>query len=122
MVRARQTSLSSESRRIEWSSAHGTSCPISESDDVLFISYDVNMPYIYVLFYEEIPPAEYRDSVTFMNPGDAFEWVSSMGRWRFGRDVPEEAALAILPAEKCLGLNVEAQYGYWAVVNTDENF
>lgn len=101
---------------IEYASAN------SEAEDVLFISYDVNMPYIYVLFYEEIPPAEYRESVTYMNPGDAFEWVSSMGRWRFGREVPGEARLAILPAEKCLGLNVEAQYGYWAVVNTDGNF
>lgn len=93
----------------------------SGADDVLFVSYDVNMPYIYVLFYEEIPPEEYRADVTFMNPGGAFEWVSSVGRWRFGREVPEEAVLAILPAEKAFGLPVEAQFGYWAVVNTDEN-
>lgn len=93
----------------------------SEADDVLFVSYDVNMPYIYVLFYEEIPAEEFRQSVTYMNPGGAFEWVSSMGRWRFGREVPEEAALAIIPAEKALGLPVEAQFGYWAVVNTSEN-
>ena len=100
---------------IEYASAE------SETGDVLFVSYDVNMPYIYVLFYEEIPPQEYRDSVSFMNPGGAFEWVSRMGRWRFGREVPEEAAYAILPAEKVIGLPVEAQFGHWAVVHADES-
>jgi len=93
----------------------------SEAEDILFVSYDVNMPYIYVLFYEEIPPEEFQASVTYMNPGGAFEWVSRMGRWRFGREVPEEAVLAILPAEKSFGLPIEAQFGHWAVVNTSEN-
>jgi len=92
----------------------------SEADDVLFVSYDVNMPYIYVLFYEEIPPAQYRESVTYMNPGGAFEWVSAMGRWRFGREIPEEAVRAVIPAEKSWGLMVEAQFGKWAVVSTAE--
>ena len=93
----------------------------SAEDEVLFVSYDVNMPYIYVLFYEEIPPEEYCGNVTYMNPGGAFEWVSSMGRWRFGREIPAEAVFAVVPAEKAFGLPVEAQFGHWAVVNTGEN-
>ena len=66
-------------------------------------------------------PEEYRESVTYMNPGGAFEWVSSMGRWRFGREIPAEAVYAVVLAEKAFGLPVEAQFGHWAVVNTGDN-
>ncbi|MDR2530401.1 MAG: phospholipid carrier-dependent glycosyltransferase [Oscillospiraceae bacterium] len=40
-----------------------------------------NMPYIYVLFDELVPPGDYHASVEFLNPGDAFEWPAYFN-WR----------------------------------------
>ncbi|QSF45551.1 glycosyltransferase family 39 protein [Paenibacillus tianjinensis] len=56
----------------------------------IYVTDEVNMPYIYVLFYEQINPHDFRESVVYSNPGDAFQQVSSFGRYRFGR--PDELA------------------------------
>lgn len=50
----------------------------------IYITNQVNMPYIYVLFYEKINPQEFQDSVVYANPGAAFQQVTSFGRYRFG--------------------------------------
>lgn len=50
----------------------------------VYVTDEVNMPYIYVLFYERINPHDFRESVVYSNPGDAFQQVSSFGRYRFG--------------------------------------
>lgn len=56
----------------------------SQSGGKVYITDQVNMPYIYVLFYEEIDPHEFIKTVSYHNPGDAFQQVSSFGRYVFG--------------------------------------
>ncbi|WP_249896631.1 glycosyltransferase family 39 protein [Paenibacillus sp. PK3_47] len=55
-----------------------------QSTGDVYVTNDVNMPYIYVLFYERISPHDFLDSVVYANPGDAFQQVSSFGRYKFG--------------------------------------
>lgn len=64
----------------------------------IYVTDSVNMPYIYVLFYEEINPHDFVDSVSYVNPGDPFQLVDSFGRYRFGspRMIPGEQAAYIL--------------------------
>ncbi|OKP80506.1 hypothetical protein A3844_27300 [Paenibacillus helianthi] len=50
----------------------------------VYVTDKVNMPYIYVLFYEKINPHDFLDSVKYINPGDAFQRVASFGRYKFG--------------------------------------
>lgn len=60
----------------------------------IYITNNVNMPYIYVLFYERINPHDFQDSAVYANPGEAFQRVSSFGRYRFDdlNMVPANAA------------------------------
>ena len=44
----------------------------------------VNMPYIFVLFYNQEDPRVFKQTARFANPGDEFETVSSFGRYTFG--------------------------------------
>lgn len=80
-----------------------------------FCSYSVNMPYIFVLFTEKIPPQTYLSSVEYMNPDSAFEWVSSLEGWHFG-SVPCGENCAILRYDKIPpSYEVVNRYGEWCV-------
>jgi hypothetical protein len=78
-----------------------------ESDGDIYVTDKVNMPYIYVLFYEQINPHDFLATVNYSNPGGAFQQVSSFGRYKFGNSsiAPGEAATYIfwngdpIPAE-----------------------
>jgi len=56
-----------------------------ESSGNIYITDKVNMPYIYVLFYEQISPHDFLKTVNYANPGGAFQQVSSFGRYVFGK-------------------------------------
>ncbi|NQX48849.1 carbohydrate-binding protein [Paenibacillus tritici] len=60
----------------------------------IYVTNNVNMPYIYVLFYEQMNPHDFLKSVVYANPGEAFQRVSSFGRYKFDdmRTVPAGAA------------------------------
>ncbi len=49
----------------------------------IYVTNEVNMPYIYVLFYQQIDPHLFRDTVTYYNT-DGFGWVKTFGCYRFG--------------------------------------
>lgn len=71
----------------------------SERPDArIYVTNQVNMPYIYVLFYRKIDPEIYKNSVKFRNPGAEFEWVVSFGRYNFGiNDInPSENAIYVI--------------------------
>ena len=86
----------------------------------IFCSYDVNMPYIFVLFATEMPVEQYRESVEFMNPGAAFEWVCAVDGWHFGY-APDGEPCAIVRYDKVPeAYRIEARYGEWCVCMTDE--
>jgi len=57
----------------------------AESSGRIYITNQVNMPYIYVLFYERISPHDFAADVRYSNPGGAFQQVSSFGRYVFGQ-------------------------------------
>lgn len=44
----------------------------------------VNMPYIFVLFYEKIDPKKFYETVVYKNPGAEFQQVLSFDRFTFG--------------------------------------
>lgn len=90
------------------------------TDDTVWISDAVNMPYIYVLFYEQIPPNEYLDTVVYVNPGEAFENVIACAGWRFGTIVPKDGTLCIMNVENTEAMEVLAEFGDFAVAKYSE--
>jgi len=64
----------------------------------IYITNKVNMPYIYVLFYEQISPHDFLNTVNYSNPGAAFQQVTSFGRYKFGSYsmIPGESAAYVL--------------------------
>ncbi|WP_150271928.1 ArnT family glycosyltransferase [Paenibacillus tepidiphilus] len=87
------------------SAGEAISYATEHSSGDIYVTDMINMPYIYVLFYEQIKPADFLESVVYANPGEAFQRVSSFGRYRFGRllNVPAGTAYVfhnndVLPA------------------------
>ncbi len=86
----------------------------------VWITTEVNMPYVYVLFTTGIPPEEFQATVRYADPEAAFRHVTRFGRWRFGRVLPEEG-LCILPEpeareyERNGYLRVRGVFGLYAV-------
>lgn len=54
-----------------------------ETEGRIYVTDDVMMPYIFVLFYEKIDPRQFIDTVDYVNPGAAFQFVRSFGRYYF---------------------------------------
>lgn len=65
----------------------------------IWVTGDVNMPYIYALFCERTPTGEFLDSVVYVNPDGAFRNVSSFGRFRFYGEPPENAVKVMEKAD-----------------------
>ncbi len=56
----------------------------SQNPDVkIYVTNQVNMPYVYVLFYQRIDPEIFINSVKYYNPGGEFQLVKSFGRYEF---------------------------------------
>lgn len=53
------------------------------TDGVIVVTDQVNMPYIYALFYGKANPREFAETVNYVNPQDGFRFVSSFGRYQF---------------------------------------
>jgi 4-amino-4-deoxy-L-arabinose transferase-like glycosyltransferase len=51
---------------------------------VCVTDYKVYMPYIFVLFVEKMPPAQYLKQVEYVDPGQPLREVRSLGRYTFG--------------------------------------
>lgn len=87
-----------------------------ETEGQVHVTDRVNMPYIYVLFYEKVDPRVFADSVVYANPGAPFQQVSSFGRFTFGQAAPEagQGTVYVLhnselpPAASLEGFNVRA--------------
>jgi 4-amino-4-deoxy-L-arabinose transferase-like glycosyltransferase len=56
-----------------------------ETEGDIYVTDQVMMPYIYVLFYEKIEPRQFIDTVEYINPGQPFQFVRSFGRYHFGK-------------------------------------
>ena len=53
------------------------------------VTGQVNMPYVYVLFYRQFDPDKFISTVKYSNPGAEFRGVSSFDRYYFGLDYCE---------------------------------
>ncbi|AEI39241.1 ArnT family glycosyltransferase [Paenibacillus mucilaginosus] len=58
----------------------------TQTDQHIYITEKINMPYIYVLFYQKINPYEYKNTVVFQNPESPFQIVTSFSRYHFGTE------------------------------------
>lgn len=54
-----------------------------ETEGNIYVTDQVMMPYIYVLFYEKIEPQKFMNTVDYINPGAPFQFVRSFGRYYF---------------------------------------
>lgn len=89
---------------------------VAERDpDSAYISYYVNQPYIFALFYTRTPPQEFLDTVDYINPDGAFRWVRSFGYWRFGPAAEAEGQYLILHVSEAEGRTVLARFGQYVV-------
>ena len=82
--------------------------------DTVWITGEVNMPYIYALFAAETPPGDFLATVDYLNPNGAFRRVLSFGKYRFYGEAPE--GLCILPARQAGEGEVLGIFGGYAVV------
>lgn len=80
-----------------------------------FVSYYVNQPYIFVLFYTQTPPGEFADTVSYINPDGAFRWVRSFGCWRFGSAERAEGEYLILHRSEAAGRRILESFGEYVV-------
>lgn len=60
-----------------------------ETGGTVHVAAKVNMPYVYVLFYERISPVDFAATVVYRNPDGAFRQVESFGRYVFGKATPQ---------------------------------
>lgn len=83
----------------------------------IWITGQVNSPYIYVLFYDRVPPGDFIDSVEYIDPDAAFRAVSSFGSYRFGGKMPEGDFAYIIPADNEYAgeLKIMGQFGNYFV-------
>ena len=87
--------------------------------ETLWVTGDVNMPYVYVLFATETPAEEFLKTVRYRNPTGAFRQVLAFGKYRFYGEPPE--GLCILPRRQAPEEETLAVFGGYAVVRREES-
>lgn len=87
----------------------------AQDPESVFISYYVNQPYIFVLFYEQIDPFDFIDTVDYVNPDGAFRWVRSFGTYRFGYAADANGEYLILHKSEASGHTALANFGDFVV-------
>ena len=96
-----------------------------EYEGPVWISTEVNMPYIYVLFATGIPPEEFLSTVNYADENAPFRRVTRFGRWRFGKILPKRGLCILSEAEarqyeKGGYLRVLEVYGCYAVAEAGD--
>jgi len=74
------------------------------------VTGNVNMPYIFVLFYTREDPRRFAETVVYDNPGAEFQSVSSFGRYTFGLERCRDAAAVIVASKDEKGSFDPARY------------
>ena len=98
---------------------------VREGEEPVWITNQVNMPYVYVLFVTGTSPEDFQATVRYADPEAAFRHVTRFGRWRFGRLLPE-SGLCILTEreareyEKDGYLRIRAVFGLYAVAEAGD--
>lgn len=55
----------------------------TKNKEVIYVTNEVNQPYIFTLFYDKTSPREYQETVAFFSQYSAFEQISSYGKYCF---------------------------------------
>jgi len=80
----------------------------TQTEGDVCVTDKVNMPYIFVLFYNREDPRMFRETVHFANPGAEFETVSSFGRYQFGLgDCADSASVIVATHAESADLRLE---------------
>ena len=82
----------------------------------VYISGQINQPYIYLLFYEKISPHYFIENVNFYDSSAAFCYAESLGKYSFNPLNANESEWLILFGSEAQGLNVEKTFRNFAVV------
>ena len=62
----------------------------------IYVTSTLNMSYIYVLFYQQIPPGDFAETVVYADPEAAFRQVLSFGRYTFQGSAGESRASCLV--------------------------
>lgn len=81
----------------------------------VYITDQVNAPYIFALFYTQTPPDEFVRTVDYINPDGAFRAVRSFGHFRFGSEEDAEGEYYILHFSEVNDLEIIAAFGNYCV-------
>ena len=98
---------------------------LEEGDEPVWITNNVNMPYVYVLFARGTTPEEFQADLVYADPDAPFRRVTRFSRWRFGSVLPE-AGLCILPLSEARKyeedgyLRIRAAFGLYAVAEAGD--
>ena len=87
----------------------------AEHPESVFVTSYVNQPYIFELFYNNISPHTFQESVNYVNRRDVFESVSGFGKYSFGRPEDARAQYLILHNHECGDAAVLATFGSYSV-------
>lgn len=70
------------------------------------VTSDVNMPYIFVLFYTKADPRTFNSTVRYDNPGAEFQTVASFDNYTFGLDrCPQDTQVVIATNDEAAALD-----------------
>ncbi len=81
----------------------------------VYITDQVNAPYIFALFYTQTPPDEFVRTVDYINPDGAFRAVRAFGHFRFGPEEDAEGEYCILHFSEVNDLEIIAAFGNYCV-------
>ncbi len=81
----------------------------------VYITDQINAPYIFALFYTRTDPNKFVQTVDYMNPDGAFRTVRSFGHFRFGPAEDAGGEYCILHFSEVYGLEIIAAFGSYCV-------
>lgn len=81
----------------------------------VYITDQVNAPYIFALFYTGTDPNEFVQTVDYLNPDGAFRVVRSFDHFRFGPEEDAEGEYYILHFSEVYDLEIIAAFGNYCV-------
>ena len=99
---------------------------VNELEDVnnIYITSNINMPYIFALYYSEFDVNEYIETVEYYNEGGAFERVKSFSNFNFYLpSYIEEGNVYILKIDDNLYKNIDlssyrvVEFGFYKVID-----
>jgi len=82
----------------------------AQTPGAICVTRNVNMPYIFVLFYAREDPRRFAETVVYENPGAEFQSVSSFGRYTFGLDRCRDTADVVVAGNDEKGSFDAARY------------